>query len=42
MAVKEEGPAIVDYASVNGSITSGLPVLAGQKERAPIAVNQLG
>ena len=40
-AVKEEGPASVDYANINSSITLGSPVVAGQKQRAPIAVNRL-
>ena len=30
----------VDHASVNNPITSRSPVVAGQKERAPIAVNR--
>ena len=30
-AVKEDGPTNVNYASVNGSITSESPVVAGQK-----------
>ena len=34
-----EGP--VDCASVNDPITSGSPVVAGQTEHAPIAVNWL-
>ena len=41
-AVKEERPASVDYGSVNDPITSGSPVVGGQKERASIAVNRLG
>ena len=40
--VKEEGPASVDYVCVNGSIMSGLPVVVGEKERAPVAVYRLG
>ena len=35
----EEG--LVDYASVNDPITSRLPVVAGQKDRALIAVDWL-
>ena len=38
-AVKEEGPASVDYASVNDSIMSGSPVVVCQQGRVPIAVN---
>ena len=38
-AVMEEGP--VDYASVHNPITLGSPVVVGQKERTPIAVNRL-
>ena len=30
----------VDYASVNNPITSRSSVIAGQKERAPIAINR--
>ena len=35
-------PANVGCASADHPITSGSPVVAGQKERAPIAVNRLG
>ena len=38
-AVMEKRP--VDYPSVNDPITSESPVVVGQNERAPIAVNQL-
>ena len=41
-AVKEEGPASVGYAGINGSITSRSPVVTGQKECALIAINRLG
>ena len=37
-AVKEKAPTNVDYAVVISSITLGSPVVAGQKEHAPIAV----
>ena len=37
-AVKEKAPTNVDHAVVISSITLGSPVVAGQKERAPIAV----
>ena len=32
---------LVDNASVKNPITSGSPVVASQKERAPIVVNRL-
>ena len=35
-------PANVGCTSADHPITSGSPVVAGQKERAPIAVNRLG
>ena len=35
-------PANVGCTSADHPITSGSPVVAGQKERAPIAVNWLG
>ena len=41
-AVNEEGPACIYYANVNGLITSGSPIVEGQKERTPIAVKRLG
>ena len=34
-------PANVGYTSADHPFTSGSPVVAGQKERAPIAVNRL-
>ena len=34
--------ANVGYTCADHLITSGSPVVAGQKERAPIAVNRLG
>ena len=37
-AVKEKALTTVDYAVVKSFITSGSPVVAGQKESAPIAV----
>ena len=43
-AVKEEGPANVDYAIVNNSITSRSPVVVGQKNavrmRSTVSVKQ--
>ena len=40
--VLEDSTSGVDYASVNGSITSGSSVVVGQNEPAPIAIYRLG